>query len=99
MFKIVSVRVKRPDGTPAFGAFAVADAARRLGLPDTLSPGDELAPGVTLLLREDGVEMRVAASRLKEGYRVANEWATVIREVARIPVRIQTLTRDARDEP
>lgn len=93
-FKIISVRVKRPDGTPAFGAFTLADASRRLGLPETLSPGDEVAPGVTLLLRDDGVEVRVAAFRLKEGYRVANDWATAIREVARVPVRIQTVARD-----
>lgn len=93
-FKIVSVRMKHQDGTPAFGAFALADAARRLGLPETLASGDEVAPGVTLFLREDGVEMRVAASRLKDGFRAANDWATALREVASIPVRIQTRTRD-----
>ena len=98
-WKIVSVRVKRADGTPAFGVFTVADAARRLGLPASLSPGDEAAPGVTFLLRDDGVELRVAATELKEGYRVANDWAIAIREVASIPVRIQTLAREDSGAP
>lgn len=92
--KIVSVRAKHPDGTPAFHAFSLAAVARFLGLPADLAEGAEVAPGVVLLLREDGIELRVAAADLKEGYRVANDWATAIREVATGPVRIQTLARD-----
>jgi hypothetical protein len=92
--KIVSVRAKLPDGTPAFDAFALAAAARFLGLPADLAAGAEVAPGVVLLLRDDGVEFRVAAADLKQGYRVANDWAIAIREVATAAIRIQTLARD-----
>lgn len=91
----MSVRAKRLDGTPAFGAFTLADVARRLGLPADLAAGMEVAAGVVLLLRDDGVELRVAPGDLKQAYRVANDWAIAIRETAAVPVRIQTLARDA----
>ena len=93
--KIVSVRAKQLDGTPAFGAFTLADVTRRLGLSPELSAGMEVSPGVVLLLRDDGVELYVANGDLKEAYRVANDWAIAIRETATVPVRIQTLARDS----
>lgn len=92
--KIVSVRTKRLDGTPAYGAFDLAGVARRLGLAPDLAAETEVSPGVVFLPRDDGVEFRVAAADLKEAYRVANDWAIAIRETASVPVRIQTLARD-----
>jgi hypothetical protein len=93
--KIVSVRTKQLDGTPAFGVFALAEVLRRLGLGADFAAGMEVSPGVVLLLRDDGVEFRVASGDLKEAYRVANDWAVAIRETASVPVRVQTLARDA----
>jgi hypothetical protein len=78
--KIVSVRTKQ---------------LRRLGLGADFAAGMEVSPGVVLLLRDDGVEFRVASGDLKEAYRVANDWAVAIRETASVPVRVQTLARDA----
>jgi len=91
--KLITVRTKRADGTPAYFVYTPCEVARRLGLAH-LTDGDAVAPEITIHFQEDGVDFNVAADNLKEGYRVANEWATAIRETAHEPIHIQTVARD-----